>query len=119
MKLLELRPMLEVQNMDQSIDFYEKKLGFSCINRMGDDWARLQRDQVGIMLSRRFTEKKQPEVFLTGSLYIYTDAVDQLWEEWKDRVTVSYPIETFDYDLREFGILDCNGYLLQFGQEIA
>ena len=36
----------------------------------------------------------------------------------KDAVRVCYPIEDFDYGMREFAIFDNNGYLLQFGQEI-
>ena len=43
--------------------------------------------------------------------------VDALWERLKDVVRVCYPIEDFEYGMREFGIYDNNGYLLQFGQE--
>jgi hypothetical protein len=42
--------------------------------------------------------------------------VDQLWELVNARAKVCYPIETFGYGMREFGIYDNNGYLLQFGQ---
>lgn len=118
MALLELRPMLEVNDMEQSIRFYEEKLGFICKSRMGKDWAYLQCDEVGIMLSQRFTAEKHPSTFMTGSVYFYTDKVDAIWENLKEKVEISYPIETFDYGMREFGLLDCNGYLLQFGQEI-
>jgi len=55
---------------------------------------------------------------MTGSLYFNTDNVDQIWEELKDKVTVEYPIEDFEYGMREFAIRDCNGYLLQFGDGI-
>ena len=37
----------------------------------------------------------------------------------KDKAEVVYPIEDFDYGMREFAIRDNNGYLLQFGQEIG
>jgi uncharacterized glyoxalase superfamily protein PhnB len=36
----------------------------------------------------------------------------------KDSTTVVYPLEDFDYGMREFAIRDNNGYVLQFGQEI-
>ena len=55
---------------------------------------------------------------LTGALYIRCDDVDEAWERVKDTVRVCYPIEDFDYGMREFAIFDNNGYLLQFGQEI-
>ena len=44
--------------------------------------------------------------------------VDLFWERIKDNVKICYPIENFEYGMREFGIYDNNGYLLQFGEEI-
>jgi hypothetical protein len=44
--------------------------------------------------------------------------VDAFWQLVKDRVKVCYPIEDFDYGMREFGIFDNNGYLLQFGRPL-
>jgi uncharacterized glyoxalase superfamily protein PhnB len=55
---------------------------------------------------------------LTGTLYIHCDDVDAAWERIKDAARVCYPIEDFDYGMREFAVFDNNGYLLQFGQEI-
>ena len=55
---------------------------------------------------------------LTGALYFNVEDVDAAWEELKDKAPVEYPIENFDFGMREFAIRDCNGYLLQFGQEI-
>ena len=37
----------------------------------------------------------------------------------QDQCEVVYPIEDFDYGMREFAIRDNSGYLLQFGQPIA
>ena len=54
----------------------------------------------------------------TGSLHLKTDDVDSLWARLKDRVRICYPIETFDYGMREFAIYDNNGYVLQFGQPL-
>ena len=56
-----------------------------------------------------------PTATLTGALYFN---VDDVWEQLKDQAQVEYPIENFDFGMREFAIRDCNGYLLQFGQEI-
>ena len=55
---------------------------------------------------------------LTGSLYFRCDDVNAFWESVKDKAEVVYPIEDFDYGMREFAVRDNNGYLLQFGQEI-
>ena len=53
----------------------------------------------------------------TGSLYFRVDDVDTLWEKLKDKTSIVYPIEDFDYGMREFAVRDNNGYCLQFGKE--
>ena len=52
----------------------------------------------------------------TGSFYINPDDVDAMWERVKDKARICYPIDNFDYGMREFAIYDNNGYLLQFGE---
>jgi len=37
----------------------------------------------------------------------------------KHNTEIVYPIEDFDYGMREFAIRDSNGYCLQFGQEVG
>ncbi len=54
---------------------------------------------------------------LTGSIYIETEEVDKNWSEIKDKVKISYEIETFDYGMREFAFFDNNEYLIQYGQD--
>ncbi len=48
---------------------------------------------------------------MTGSLYFKTDDVDALWLRLKDRCKVEYPLEDFDYGMREFAIRDNSDYL--------
>ncbi len=114
-----LTPMLEVENMDETIVFYETILDFKCIERYNDEWAMVQKDDVSIMFSNRFFKEDYPSTYMTGSLYIYTDDIDVIWQILKDKVHVCYPIENFEYGMREFAIYDNNGYRLQFGQEIT
>jgi hypothetical protein len=51
--------------------------------------------------------------------YLAVDNVDQLWERLKARVRIVYPIETMEYGVRGFGLLDDNGYQLFFAQHVA
>lgn len=113
-----LTPMLEVENMDETINFYETILDFTCESRINNEWALMQKDDVVIMFSDRFYEKEYPKTYMTGSLYINTDDVDVLWQILKDKVKICYPIENFSHGMREFAIYDNNGYRLQFGQEL-
>jgi uncharacterized glyoxalase superfamily protein PhnB len=56
---------------------------------------------------------------LTGSIYLEVDNVDELWDRLKTRARIVYPIETMAYGVREFGLLDDNGYQLSFAQHVA
>jgi uncharacterized glyoxalase superfamily protein PhnB len=123
MKLNNLRPMLETVDLRQTIQFYTEILGFKC-NAVYPDaenpfWASLYRDKAEIMFTSRSDHSTLEKPLMSGSLYFNLNNVDEAWEQLKDQKTVEYPIENFDYGMREFAIRDCNGYLLQFGQEIS
>ncbi len=117
MKLQALIPMLTVTDVSASVSFYRDTLGFACANQMSG-WASMSKDGVEIMfaLPNAHIPFERPQ--LTGSLYLRCDDVDAVWQAVRDRVEIVYPLENFDYGMREFAIRDNNGYLLQFGQEI-
>ena len=117
-KIENLRPVLAVNNIDDTVRFYRDALGFECVNQM-DGWAALRKDQVEVMISLPNAHEPFEKPILTGSIYFNTTDVDALWEQIKDKVSVVYPIENFFYGMREFAIRDNNGYILQFGQEIS
>ena len=117
MPFISLTPILEVENMDDTIDFYEDILGFKCIQREDIHWAIVQKDDIQIMFSPRLYKDEFPNTYMTGSLYIRTNDIDVIWQILKDKVTICYPIENFEYGMREFCIYDNNGYRLQFGQD--
>jgi hypothetical protein len=48
-----------------------------------------------------------------------TDAVDKLWESVKDKAVIKTAIANREYFMRDFSILDNNGYELVFGQDIS
>jgi hypothetical protein len=65
----------------------------SCSRICGDwGWASLRKDDVAIMIATLNAHMPYEKIGFTGS---------------------------FDYGMREFAIYDNNGYLLQFGTEIA
>ena len=82
-----------------------------------DDCANMQRDAAEIKLAVPFREWSFKSPQFTGSLYLYVDQVDEIWNELKDKTEVFYTTEDFDHSMREFAIHDCNGYMLQFGKE--
>lgn len=114
--------MLETEDLKATIRFYEELLGFRCEGTFPDadkpGWASLRRDNVWLMFTVRNAHATVAKPMMTGSLYLYPDNVDEMWEHLKDKAAIEYPIENFDYGMREFAIRDCNGYLIQFGQNI-
>ena len=115
-KLQAIVPMLTVPDVAAAIAFYCDVLGFSCSSQMGG-WACLNKDGVELMLAVPNAHLPFDKPHFTGSLYLRCDDVDGLWQRLKEQAEVVYPIENFDYGMREFAIRDINGYLLQFGQE--
>jgi uncharacterized glyoxalase superfamily protein PhnB len=121
MKIIGLRPMLQTEDLPKTIAFYERHLVFKCCGLFPDEnpcWASLMNGNVEIMFSTPNAHTEFTKATLTGSIYIETDDVDALWESVKDEVEIVYPPEDFDFGMREFGIKDCNGYILNIGQII-
>lgn len=119
MPINELTPMMYVADVQSTIDFYVKTLGFNCDNYSVEwGWAQLSKDKVRIMLSKPNAHIPFTKSNFTGSFYFNTDDVDKWWNLVKDKANISYPIEDFEYGMREFAVYDCNGYVLQFGQEL-
>ena len=120
MKLTEVRPMLRTKDLKGTVEFYTTRLGFTC-EALSEElgWASLRRDRVSVMIAQPNDHESFERPIFTGSLYLYSDDVDGAWQELKDKTELCYPIEDFEYGMREFAIYDNNGYVLQFGQEVA
>lgn len=112
-----LTPMFWTREIDATVAFYVEVLGFECAVHE-EHWAVLLRDEVEVMLSLPNPQLPFEEPVFTGSFYINVSQVDALWEQVKDKCNVCYPIENFEYGMREFAIFDNNNYIIQFGQPI-
>lgn len=118
MRLNAVVPMLTVTDIPGTIAYYQQMLGFEVANQM-EGWAVVLRDGVEVMFALPNEHVPFEKPLLTGSLYFRVDDVDALWNAVKEKASVVYPLEDFDYGMREFAIHDNNGYCLQFGAEIA
>jgi len=129
MKLLHLSPILWTKNLDETVSFYETVLGFKGKSDF-PNFASLTRGNVEIMFvvpqdDDNSVEGEEgnkdffPKPLLTGGLFITTDEVDDIWASVKNRRVVKSAIEDRAYFMRDFSILDNNGYELVFGQDIS
>lgn len=114
-----LTPMLYTAQLDETVDFYTKHFGFTCGEKNDDwGWASIHRDDVEIMFAKPNAHIPFDKPTFTGSFYIKVDDVDALWNELKDTANVCYPLERFEWGMKEFAIYDNNGYLIQLGQDV-
>lgn len=119
MKINSLTPVIYTSDVQATADFYESVLGFEClVSEVASDLAMVQLEHIEIMISKPNDHIPFDKPIFTGSLYINTDSVDEIWEKVNQKAKICYPIEDFDYGMREFAIYDNNGYVIQFGQEI-
>lgn len=123
MKLTNLRPMLETNDIKATIEFYTETLGFTLRETFEHEgtttWCDLVRDEVAIMFSLPNEHMNYGRILLSGSLYINAEDVEEVWNLLKDKCEVVYAPENFEYGMREFAIKDNNGYVLNFGESVS
>jgi catechol 2,3-dioxygenase-like lactoylglutathione lyase family enzyme len=129
MRLHKLSPILWTKNLQETISFYQSVLGFRSVSNF-PNFVSLTRENVEIMFivpqddpedCKDPTSKEEffPKPILTGSFFIVTEDVDTLWEALKTKTTIKTSIADREYYMRDFSILDNNGYELVFGQDIS
>lgn len=123
MQLQALSPILWTKNLQETITFYETVLGFKS-RRNFPNFASLYRDNTEIMMIEPAQDEDDaenffPEAKLTGSIYIFTKDVDEYWELVKDKAIIKTPVCDREYMMRDFSILDNNGYEIVFGEDIS
>lgn len=124
-----LSPILWTKNIEETKTLYETVLGFKASSNF-PNFISLCRDDVQIMFVVPEDEPEDckdpdnsvaffPKPVLTGSLYMFTDNVDELWENVKSKAVVKSSIADREYLMRDFSIIDNNGYELVFGKDIS
>src|ERR1700722_6639282 len=120
-------PFFIVDDLTETIQFYQSRLGFQVLHKGGDGqggdfWAMLVRDQVMLMF-KHITPEVHPQPnssrheWAAWDAYIYTSDPDALYAEY---VSMSVPMhrelaDTSD-GLRAFEVMDNSGYVLCFGR---
>ncbi len=120
MQFKELTPILWTERLDETIEFYVSLLGFSCGEKNYDwGWAALHNGTIELMLAKPNAHTPFSGPRFTGSFYFRMEGVEEFYSKMKDKVRIAYPLETFEWGMKEFAIYDNNGYMLQFGEEFS
>ena len=112
--------VLEVSDLQRSIDFYVGKLGFFTHGAWGDppSFCIVQRGGVTIALDRSRTVRDVP-LNQYWAAYLYVENADALAEDYRAKGVeiVREPCD-MDYGLRDFDVRDPDGHLIAFGHDL-
>ncbi len=123
MQLLQLTPFVLCSSLDAQIEFYTQRLGFSCTFRQ-DNYAFLRRDPVAIRLLECPPRQDGRALGDEQSFYVDVKGIDSLFESLRPRLEelpegrVRPPFDQ-PYQQREFHVLDEDGTLVFFGEDIS
>jgi lactoylglutathione lyase len=123
-----LTPNLLVANVERSLAFYVETLGFARGMTVPDAsplvFAAVTSGGVEIFFNDAATAVKEYPAFdgrpigATGTMFIELEGVDALHERIKSSVTITMPLVTQFYGMREFAILDPDGYVITFAERV-
>jgi predicted enzyme related to lactoylglutathione lyase len=124
-----IAPYFIVDDVLATANFYRDKLGFHYQRLWGEPpcFTIVQRSGAHLMLRqlespgqmRPNADPADPEDY-TWDAYLWIDDADTLYAEFQQKgINIVRPICNQEYNCRDFDILDCNGYRLCFGQDLA
>ncbi len=110
-------PVLASLNIKNTVEFYKTKLGFNRVGYLDDNYAVIARDQF-VVHFWKCNDKIHPE---NTSCYVDVQEIDKLYAELKPLGVVhpNGPLENKPWGMREFAILDEDGNMIKFGQELV
>ena len=134
MNLTDVTPNLIVSDIDRSAAFYRDLLGFSVVTTVPEQgpfvFVWLQRGGVSVFLNARAGAEADLALWVgrsAGALSMFmtleadsiAEGIDALFGAIESKVTVIMPLKNQFYGMREFGILDPDGYAIFFAQRIV
>jgi catechol 2,3-dioxygenase-like lactoylglutathione lyase family enzyme len=119
-KIKKMSPQLLVADIDRSIEFYTKKLGFDIDFRYDDFYAGIIKDGYSIhlksgkpSLEERQNRRKNQDLDVVFSV----DGIEDLYEELSGKsVEFTQLLRKMPYG-KEFYIVDPDGYIISFLEE--
>lgn len=115
MPMTKARPVLAALDIPRLVDFYEEKLGFKA-SWKDEGYGIAHRDAITI----HFWHCKRKIFPENTSCYVDVVEIESLYEEYK-KSGVIHPnggLTDHPWGMREFAILDLDGNMIRFGQDI-
>jgi len=108
--------VLPVKNVEQSVAFYSKKLGFTVTFTWEEpmSYAVLKKGSVSIHLVKKDDHHTPSKKHC--ALYIFVHNVDDIYQICvNEKIPMLNMPETRDYKMKDFDIVDPDGYIITFG----
>jgi catechol 2,3-dioxygenase-like lactoylglutathione lyase family enzyme len=113
-------PCLLVTDMRQTLDFYVNRLGFTQTGyypiESNPIRTEVRRDGVALIFYRESARGLGDQPAQSGLLYVFPECIDQLADEFRNKVELLWGPEETELGVREFAIRDPNGYVLAFAE---
>ena len=126
-KMKDLTPNIMVENIQNTIEYYQTILGFDIVMTFPVNenplWALLKKNNISMMFQEKNSFLKEyphlSDIGMGGSLslFIGIDNIDGFYNEIYKKVKVIKPPHVTTYGIKEFAIEDINGYLLVFAEK--
>ncbi len=133
-QLKSITPLLQVADLEASIEFYTRKLGFVKHHQEEGGFAILERDECSLFLAqkqtkvdlRNATARAKPDGYASYDFFVMCTpgTVDGLLKECRDAkatIPAAYdngPVNR-PYGIRDFNVIDPDGYDIVFGEPIG
>jgi catechol 2,3-dioxygenase-like lactoylglutathione lyase family enzyme len=115
-KLSRIAPEIPVSNLRESLEYYERKLGFRVVMEMpGGDYAIVERDEITLHLFQDATGKHSPV-----GMHIFTHQLEDLHAELQQRgARLSQAIMRKRWGNRDFRVNDHSGNEIKFTEPLS
>jgi catechol 2,3-dioxygenase-like lactoylglutathione lyase family enzyme len=115
-KLSRIAPEIPVSDLQDSLEYYEQKLGFRVVMEMpGGDYAIVERDDIAIHLFRDDERRHSPV-----GMHIFTHQLDELHAELRQRgALLSQEVIRQPWGNRDFRVSDRSGNEIKFTEPLA
>lgn len=111
-------PEIYANNLQETVEYYTNILQFQCVTENSDFYAILKKENVEIMISFPNSHLPFEKTQFTGSLMIEVDDIDSYWKSINQFCDIIYPIQDFEYGLREFAFYDINKIIIRIIKNI-
>lgn len=109
-------PILASLNTEETIHFYTEKLGFS-FHSNWDGYLIFSKDGIDL----HFWSTDDPSIPKVTGCYINVTGVDELYARYQQHGIIhpNGEIKDMPWEMRQFSILDNNGNIIHFGEDLA